>query len=225
MESRPYQLCPLCGNKSHFTPFGLTPRANAQCSICGSLERHRIAWLFLRRMTDLFAPLPRVMLHVAAEKCLSKHLSKLPHLRYLPIDIKSTAAELRIDITKMPYQNGSIDVTFCSHVLEHIDDDRKAMSEVRRTLSPRGWAVFIVPITASRTMEDPSIRDPKQRTQIFGQWDHVRRYGPDFEGRLRESGFRVQCFSRQTVAHPHEAETMALRDDKIFLCIREGSIR
>ena len=89
--------------------------------------------------------------------------------------------EAEIDITDIPYADGSFDVILCSHVLEHIPDDRRAMRELRRVLAPRGWALLQVPIDHQRavTFEDPSVTDPAERARLFGQHDHVRWYGRD----------------------------------------------
>ena len=80
-----------------------------------------------------------------------------------------------------------------NHVLEHIPDDRKAMSELRRVLKPGGVAILQVPISANSatTIEDPEITDPDAREQAFGQFDHVRIYGQDYTTRLAEAGFQV----------------------------------
>jgi len=62
-----------------------------------------------------------------------------------------------------------------------------------RVLKKGGWALLNVPIDISRekTFEDPSITEPKQREEIFGQSDHVRVYGMDYINRLQEAGFTV----------------------------------
>ena len=66
------RYCPVC--RSHvrrFLHFGQPPRADARCPICGSLERHRLLWLFLRSRTDLFDGAPKRILHVAPEPVLA----------------------------------------------------------------------------------------------------------------------------------------------------------
>ena len=85
----------------------------------------------------------------------------------------------------------SFDVIYCSHVLEHVPDDRKAMREFPRVLKRGGWAILLVPINAGKTYEDASIAEPAERLRVFGQEDHVRNYGPDYVDRLREAGFAV----------------------------------
>jgi len=97
----------------------------------------------------------------------------------------------KMDITDIKHPDDSFDVIYCSHVLEHVPDDRKAIREFRRILKPGGWAILNVPVTAEATMEDPAVTSPEERLRLYGQHDHVRRYGPDYEDRLREAGFKV----------------------------------
>lgn len=83
------------------------------------------------------------------------------------------------------------DGILCSHVLEHVPDDRRALGEFYRVLKPGGWAVLNVPIEGETTMEDPSVDSPKERLRRYGQEDHVRLYGADYGQRLSAAGFQV----------------------------------
>lgn len=193
--------CPICGTwDRQFGSFGLYPRPNAQCPECHSLERHRLVWLFFQRHTDLFAGGRQKMLHFAPEVNLSFRFSELPGLDYVSADLHDPAAMVKADITDLQFPDETFDVIYCSHVLEHIPDDRKAMRECRRVLKQSGYAVILVPITAASTTEDPSVTDPKERERLYGQWDHVRQYGPDFAGRLQEAGFDVSIHTPAEVA-------------------------
>jgi len=96
-----------------------------------------------------------------------------------------------MDITNIQFPDGSFDVIYCSHVLEHIPDDSRAMRELSRVLNPDGWAILQVPIHGDKTHEGLSIVDPAERERLFGQPDHVRSYGLDFRDRLVSAGFSV----------------------------------
>jgi ubiquinone/menaquinone biosynthesis C-methylase UbiE len=141
--------------------------------------------------TDLFDGLPKKMLHVAPEHCLEPLLKKRLGNNYITADLVDPCAMVKMDITDIQYPDESFDVIYCSHVLEHVQDDRRAMREFHRVLKADGWAILLVPITAKVTFEDPSIVEPSERLKAFGQEDHVRRYGPDYVDRLREAGFKV----------------------------------
>jgi SAM-dependent methyltransferase len=92
----------------------------------------------------------------------------------------------------MRFADSSFDAVLCNHVLEHIPDDRAAISESHRVLRRGGWAIVMTPILVERTYEDLTITDPAERRRRFGQEDHVRRYGWDYIGRLEDSGFAVE---------------------------------
>ncbi len=130
----------------------------------------------------------------APEPIFQKKLRASPNLDYTSADLNSPFAMVKLDITDIPYAENTFDVVLCSHVLEHIPDDRKAMSELYRILKPGGWALLLVPFDAERpeTFEDPDVVDPKERTRLFGQFDHVRVYGRDFKDRLESAGFTVR---------------------------------
>jgi ubiquinone/menaquinone biosynthesis C-methylase UbiE len=101
-------------------------------------------------------------------------------------------AMVRMDITNITLPDNSFDVILCNHVLEHVPDDRKAMSELYRVLKPGGWAILQTPMSDKpQTEEDLTITDPKERERRFGQDDHVRTYGMDKKDRLESVGFTV----------------------------------
>lgn len=176
--------CPVCGGLARrFAPH--RGRRDAECVHCGSLERHRSLWLWLRPRI----PERAAVLHVAPEPGLGARVRELP-VEYVSTDLESPHAMRHDDLTALPDTDGRFDIVICNHVLEHIPDDRRAMREIRRVLRPGGLAVLQHPVFArSRTLEDPAIVSPEERMRVYGQEDHVRRYGWDFVDRLRESGF------------------------------------
>jgi SAM-dependent methyltransferase len=193
--------CPCCGGTfPGFIAGAPTLRPNACCPRCGSLERHRMLWLYLQERTDFFTERLAV-LHIAPEKIFQDAFQQLPNLDYVSADLCSPLAMIRMDITDTPFDAATFDVIICSHVLEHVPDDRMAMSELHRVLKPEGWAILQVPIDSGRstTFEDPSITDPAERKRLFGQDDHVRWYGRDYPDRLTAAGFyvSVEAFGRE----------------------------
>jgi SAM-dependent methyltransferase len=215
--------CPCCGG--HFAGFisgGPCLRPNACCPRCGSLERHRLLWLYLQEKTGFFTQQLRV-LHVAPESIFQETFKRLPNLDYISADIASPLAMVKMDITDIHFPDNTFDVILCSHVLEHIPDDRLAMRELFRVLKPGGWAILQVPIDMARetTYEDPAITGPEERRIHFGQDDHVRWYGRDYEARLTAAGFAV---SVRSFASEIPADSVAscgiLTNEDIFHCAK-----
>jgi len=182
-------------NKSFrkFLPYGYqVQRQNVLSPSTLSLERHRLLWLYLTNETDFFTSKKKV-LHMAPEQCFLARFRKLNH-DYKTADLDSPIADVKADIVNLPFNDNSFDVIFCNHVLEHIQDDTKAMKELFRVMKKGGMGVFQVPQDLNRdvTFEDNSITDPKERAKIFGQYDHVRVYGRDYFDKLRSVGFKVE---------------------------------
>jgi SAM-dependent methyltransferase len=193
----------------------------ARCVHCGAKERHRFVWLYFTRMTDLFDGRPKDVLHVAPERCFEPRLRRQLGTGYVTADLFDPRAMVKMDVTDIHYPDESFDVIYCSHVLEHVQDDLRAMREFYRVLKRGGWAVVLVPISAAHTFEDPSVVDPAERRRQFGQEDHVRRYGPDFPERLRRAGFEVTAIHVTDLLAKDEIERMELAAcDDVYRCTR-----
>jgi hypothetical protein len=221
------RFCPVCNKTSNrFDGFSVPPapiRKDARCGRCGSIERHRLFWLFLEEKTNFFSEKAAIsMLHVAPEKVLARKFANVIGDGYLTADLYSPKAMVEMDITNIQFPDESFDVIYCSHVLEHVHNDLDAMREFHRVLKADGWAVLLVPIIANETWEDASITDPKERQRAFGQADHVRAYGPDFIDRLRKSGFSVSKTSVNDLVNSSQAERMGLTGaaGDIFFCTK-----
>jgi SAM-dependent methyltransferase len=214
--------CPVC--RSHLRRFfshGVIARPAAQCPVCQSLERHRLLWLFFTRRTSLFEATPKRLLHVAPERAFARHFERLAYLDYVTTDLFAQNVTVQMDICKLGCLEESFDVILCNHVLEHIPDDRQAMRELYRVLKTGGWAVLLVPITVQKTFEDPSITDPAERERLFGQHDHVRRYGPDYVHRLEEAGFAVKRIPATDMVAAARFRYFGIRgSEEIFLCTK-----
>jgi SAM-dependent methyltransferase len=217
--------CPLC-EKSFvaFLPYGFRKRAHAQCPNCHSLERHRLIWLFMREKHILKEPLH--MLHVSPEAVFFKKFSRNPHIQYVPVDkfdpgYQYPKGTVNADITKLPYADNTFDFILCVHVLEHVPDDALAMRELWRVLKPGGSAIIQVPLDSELavTQEDLSITDPAIRQRLYGQPDHVRQYGRDYEERLKKAGFQVEVDAFDKKFSAEDAFRLGLpREEDIYFC-------
>ncbi len=129
------------------------------------------------------------MLHIAPELCFIDRMGELENLDYITADLESPLAKVKMDVHAIPFEENSFDVVFCNHVMEHVADDLLACSEINRVLKPDGWGIIQSPVyDLSETIEDKSITDPAERERMFGQRDHVRKYGNDYAKRLSQSG-------------------------------------
>jgi SAM-dependent methyltransferase len=186
--------CPVCSQSFRkFLPYGrINPRENALCPNCLSLERHRLMWLYLKERTSFFKSGLQV-LHIAPEACFIKRFEKIHGDQYITADIESPLAKVKMDIHQIPFKENTFDVVLCNHVLEHVKDDIKAMNEIQRVLKPNGFAILQVPFfnpVPEKTFEDPTITDRQEREKIFGQDDHVRKYGKDYPQRIKRAGLK-----------------------------------
>lgn len=214
------RFCPLCESSlGRFYPAGLNRRSDARCPVCGSLERHRLLRIITEEKTDLFDGRPKRILHIAPEEPLERLIRRLPGVEYLSADLENPRAMVRMDITNISYPDGSFDVVLCSHVLEHVPDDRKALREFHRILSTGGCSLIQIPVNNPVTVEDPTIINPEERLRLFGQRDHVRRYGPDVRDRMEEAGFIVEEITTENVISKEEARRMGLMvEDRVYVC-------
>lgn len=185
--------CPLCLFKAkQFLDGGLyKKRNNAKCPNCNSLERHRQLYLILQDYIKSEATTS--LLHFAPEQCLKNVLQVNPSIEYKTSHYgENVQSDFHFDIRKIDAKDNSFDFIICSHVLEHIDEDKKAMAEMCRVLKKGGVAFIQVPTWPSEkhpTYENSAIVDEEDRIIHFGQFDHVRIYGLDVEHRLNEAGF------------------------------------
>ena len=215
--------CPVCEKSFRkFVSYGRFPvRKNALCPNCLALERHRIIWLYLKNKTNFFTDELKV-LHVAPEHCFIERFERLPNIDYITADMESPLAKVHMDVHNIPFEDGTFDVVFCNHVLEHVEDDVKVLKEFYRVLKKDGWAILISPINKNleSTYEDPTISDPKEREKAFGQSDHVRMYGRDYKHRLELSGFEVIQDNYVEELGQEKIKQYALTKEDIYYCVK-----
>jgi SAM-dependent methyltransferase len=194
------------------------------CPHCDSFERTRHFWLYVQKK-GLLDSKPR-FLHVAPERGLKERLRAVLADSYVTTDMAQPDVDVQADLTALPLADASFDFIYCSNVLEHVPNDRAAMTELRRVLSLGGTAYIQVPAQGETTLEDLTITDPVERARRYGQADHVRQYGRDISERLTKAGFEVQETIMPDTLHMPLSELKTFnceRRERIYLCFARAS--
>lgn len=206
-----------------FLPYGYVKvRENVLAPGTLSLERHRLFWLYLKNETSFFTQSLKV-LHFAPEQAFLEKFRNLANINYTTTDLNSPIADVKADICDLPFEDNSFDFIICNHVLEHIPDDTKAMNELYRVLAPNGIAILQVPYDRERevTYTDDSIIQPKERAEIFGQYDHVRIYGMDYFSKLATVGFKIEAVDYTSKFTSEEIERYRLPKGELIPVARK----
>ena len=172
-----------------------------ECPHCGESDRSRLYALYIKEwISRQDASQNGLFLDFAPSKGLSGLIQQLireqmPLVEYKTADLMMNGVDFRLDICNMPeIADKSVDFFLCSHILEHVPDDRAALRELKRILKPDGEGILMVPIILGldKIDEDPTVTDVAERWYRFGQNDHVRAYNREgFLERVRETGFEV----------------------------------
>jgi SAM-dependent methyltransferase len=172
------------------------------CPVCGASDKARLYALYFDKRYKKFetaAIASKInLVHFAPEGGLGEWLKKLPFVLYRSADLYRKDVDDCVDLTDMrSYGDASKDVYICSHILEHVANDDKALAELYRILKPGGWGIIMVPllIGLKHIFEDASITSEEDRLRHFGLEDHLRVYSKnDFLQKLLDAGFDVKEF-------------------------------
>ena len=180
--------CPICGYSGPFMDFapptGL--RKHARCPNCTALERHRVQFVVVGEVLRDRKTAHLKMLHFAPEPFFREFFSQR-FGQYETADLKRKGVDHNVDLQHLPFADETYDFVFASHVLEHIPDDQKAISEIRRILKPNGIAILPVPICSENTIE---YQEPNPHESY-----HMRAPGMDYFDRYERHFSKVERFS------------------------------
>ncbi len=189
--------CPICGYKGPFMNLACSTGLikHSICPNCHSFERHRFQFLVLNRILSQIDTDSMKILHFAPEPFFRQYLSK-QFGKYESADFNMKDVDHSVDLQQLPFNDQSYDFVFASHVLEHIPDDEKALSEIRRILKPNGIAILPVPIVAEKTVEYP---EPNPY-----EINHVRAPGIDYYEKYERYFSRVEKFSSDSLPEKYQ---------------------
>lgn len=215
-----YRKCACCGSEfDEYLPlpqyyadmgikYGVTKKVHCEmlndkqytCPNCGAADRDRAYASYMLKNLSKYKKMN--ILEIAPAPCMSSFIkNNFPLANHITTDLFMDGVTVKMDITDMKeLMDDSIDFFICSHVLEHVSDDRKAMRELKRILSANGKGILVVPIDLNQQEidEDPTVTDVGERWRRFGQDDHVRAYSKlGYVARLKEAGFIVQEYTKR----------------------------
>lgn len=160
------------------------------CPRCGSISRTRRLYNILE---NNFIKDSKKILDFSPSRSLYRNLKK-KQSNYISSDLSGDfISDVSYNIKNIECRNNKFDLIICYHVLEHIDDDLKAMKELNRILKKAGNCIIQTPFKTGEIYENNLITSSKEREIHFGQNDHVRIYSVDgLKTRLESCGFFVE---------------------------------
>lgn len=167
------------------------------CPNCGSADKDRLYAIFLKKkFSEIDHSHKYKIIDFAPSKGLATLIKNFNFLDYRSADLFMEGVDDKVDLTNLIiYKDESVDFFLCSHILEHIHDDVKAIKELYRVIKNGGWGILMVPISLSlkAIYENPEIITEEDRWKHFGQNDHVRVYSKQgFIDRIKSVGFYIK---------------------------------
>jgi len=195
---------------------------NTICPNCGSAPRHRILCHVFSQ--DRYLPsrdsAESEILIFAAEHSIKEWFNRNRYT-YTTADLSNLSADILIDIQATPFPDGRWSLIICNHVLQHVENYRKALTELRRILRKGG--ALVISVATNRKLdtvyEDPSAVTDEQRLKLYGEEDYLRIFGNDVEELLKDAGFSVEVINGDTL--PQEIRPVigpaAQDDNRVYI--------
>ncbi len=199
---------------------------NFSCPRCGSFDRERHLVLYMKH-SGLFESIDgSSVLHFAPERHLSRLITERGPRHYVRGDLFPTSPDyLRLDIQALPFESETFDLVIANHVLEHVEDDLRALAEIGRVLVPNGAAILQTPFSSKlqQTWSDSGIDSDSARLQAYGQEDHVRLYGKDIFDRFGQFDLRSCVGGHSEILPEVSSSRFGVNAREPFFLFRKGA--
>lgn len=209
-------VCEICDWKGEFFFKG-------KCPNCNALPRTRLIPFALRYFN--LVETNNKILHVAPNDNEFNYVKKAfsPIQVYDRLNIRPVKnINIIKDLTDTGLPAESYDLQIIWHVLEHISEDKKAISELYRLLKSGGKLLVSVPIYPegnTKTFEDKTLPYAEYE-KVHGHYDHCRSCGLDYYKRFQEIGFEVQTLQIKDF-DKERIDKYGLRKDHVVWCFKK----
>lgn len=206
----------------HHNIIGGGYRENNVCPQCGAIDRERWQMYVLKQFTEILTKRCNV-LHIAPEDAIYRLIKNNIECDYYLGDVELGRSQHKCDLTDIQFKDNFFDYIIANHVLEHISKIELAFSEIKRVLKTDGQFITSFPICIDeRTIEEDIILNEDERLRLFGQKDHVRLFGYDYENYFEKNGFNVKIMSPKDILHPDMIRKYGLiKDDVLLICTKQ----
>lgn len=208
------RFCNICGWQGEqfdsFYNVRMRQQEEALCPNCNSLSRQRALFKHLQSEDK-----GKLLCLEIAPHSSDPVRSALKGIDYISVALYGSRAMLHMDLRDLPFPDNTFDLIVCSHVLEHITDDSKAISVIHRVLKKDGVTLIQIPIGYYKDHLAP-------HTVEFGRerfYGHFRSYGWDFKEKLTQAGFEVN----PTRFADSDSVKLGIENETIFECIKKES--
>lgn len=185
---------------------------NVACPNCDSHSRHRALYLWLKNEFQIETKSGRALIF-APERALAALWQSAPNLRTIKTDIEATrGVDFLADVMRLPIADDSVELIWCHHVLEQVEDDGTAMSELRRVLKPPHGKLLV---SVGRTGREHTEEFEQANKGLSG---NRRLYGNDFSKRLESAGFKVEPVNHDL--DREERERYGVNPETFYCCTK-----
>ena len=200
--------CPCCGNQVEYLPVNaddleckeycgslkadrpetFNPEKYS-CPNCGSTDSDRLIISFLKKIKLSEASENTRLLQISPKNIIDEWIRIwCPNVDRDSVGLGMDNAELQ-NLNEI--DSGKYDVIICSHVLEFLRDDKKALAELRRILNDDGEIVLLVPVDLNISETDEGMDRQSDHCRVYSkeglisklqEYFCIHRLGKDYFG-------------------------------------------